>query len=1259
MFKKVLLALVVWVMGASAAVAQTTVTVYDGDASSNFVPIYGYYADSYLKCEYVIPAEMLGAEFKAGSEITSLKWFMKTPAGGSWGNANFQVLIKETSATTLSAYSCSEGATLVYEGAIDGTQAEIEIAFSTPYTYEGKNLIIGVYNTVKGDYKSSAFLGVAAEGVSIQGYNASSLESVTVNQRNFGPKTELTYNPGSGQVFNRPKNLVISEITTTSAKLTWEAGSDESSWKLSYKKKSEDEWSADIAVSEMSYTFSDLSLATEYDVRVKSVYAEGESSWATASFATTICDEADKGELFYELSDAYGDGWGGNLIKIVYHNTGMVVATLSLDSGSSASGSIKLCYDEDYDIVWVSSQYATECGFKLYYDGGTIIEHTAGVAPTAGVLKTFTFEFVTCSAPSALIAEDITWNSAMIKWPADRDKTWQLAYNTTPSFDPASAESTIISDLNLAETPLTNLNENTTYYVKVRANCGGEYSNWSDEISFTTPEHYPVPTNLQTTDLRAYSTKLAWKGEAETYNVRYRTAEKAVSGEVVFSEDFEGGALPEGWSVIDADGDGYNFGISTSVKTGSGDPTAFGTYCMASASYINGSGALTPDNWLITPQLDLDGTLHVFFCGQDAGFAAEHFAVYVSTSGKTVADFTTALIPETTAKGTPPTEYTADLSAYAGQKGYIAIRHFNCTDQYMLNVDNFSISAGDEIIPAGEWTTAENVSDKLNSEWWYYALSNLTPQTAYEAQVQANYEDDQSVWSPIYKFVTADEDAVPTGLEVNTIGDTYASAVWLGKQDKFNLRYRQPTSGEIFMKESFENSGLMPTGWTAIDSDGDGNNWMVFNPANMSGASLTAKDGSYVMMSRSWQSSALTPDNWLISPKVELEGALKYWILDDGQYKETYRIYVSTGGTDIADFQPLTDDLQSPGSSTWVERSVDLSEYAGQTGYIAFRNYNCTDQDYMFIDLVTIEGNVIEEHEWTVANNIESTSYKITGLTKSTEYEVQVQGVLENGTTTDWTESVKFTTLDKIYTLAELIESGIEGTPVNIAGELYFAAHTPLSIPGGSNPLTFITDGESWACTNAITATQATTYNYIIDAVGSISNVATMPQISFTDGWLYSGGDAPEIRTIDLAQPISELPVACEVAKVIAYYDGEKLCANAPGGEQSVTLAINTDMTNANMEVGKRYIVTLGFAVASTSNGSITLDASDELLSKYLGIVIDAVETSGVDGVIDDNNAAKTDVRYYDVSGRYIGKSINNASKGIYIGSDGSKTLKK
>ena len=32
-------------------------------------------------------------------------------------------------------------------------------------------------------------------------------------------------------------------------------------------------------------------------------------------------------------------------------------------------------------------------------------------------------------------------------------------------------------------------------------------------------------------------------------------------------------------------------------------------------------------------------------------------------------------------------QYTVDLSAFAGQK-YIAIRHFNCNDQFILDVDD-------------------------------------------------------------------------------------------------------------------------------------------------------------------------------------------------------------------------------------------------------------------------------------------------------------------------------------------------------------------------------------------------------------------------------------------------------------------------------------------------------------------------------------------------------------------------------------------
>jgi hypothetical protein len=48
---------------------------------------------------------------------------------------------------------------------------------------------------------------------------------------------------------------------------------------------------------------------------------------------------------------------------------------------------------------------------------------------------------------------------------------------------------------------------------------------------------------------------------------------------------------------------------------------------------------------------------------------------------------------------TPQTDWvlrTIDLSKYAGEEIYIAIRHFNCTDQYMINIDDISLTTGEK-----------------------------------------------------------------------------------------------------------------------------------------------------------------------------------------------------------------------------------------------------------------------------------------------------------------------------------------------------------------------------------------------------------------------------------------------------------------------------------------------------------------------------------------------------------------------------------
>ena len=297
--------------------------------------------------------------------------------------------------------------------------------------------------------------------------------------------------------------------------------------------------------------------------------------------------------------------------------------------------------------------------------------------------------------------------------------------------------------------------------------------------------------------------------------------------------------------------------------------------------------------------------------------------------------------------------------------------------------------------------------------------------------------------SKIYKVVLTGGGSYPDLLEIgfktplNPLGmpaitnvdptTTTAEVTWTSGENNvgWNLRYRvyveQENSTPFF--ESFEN-GLNE--WTLVDTDGDGNNWRQFDPTNFSNSSYTAYDGQYVAMSRSWQNStALTPDQWMISPQIEdLGGTLKYYIMDDGSYQEKYRIYVSTSGTDISSFQPVTEDMYSPASTSWTEVTIDLSQYAGKAGYIGFRHYDCSDEDFMLIDALGLYKG--SEGEWIYVNNVTS-PYTIDGLTPETTYEVQVQGIGDNGKTSNWTASTIFTTLGGI-SLAELERNGTVGT---------------------------------------------------------------------------------------------------------------------------------------------------------------------------------------------------------------------------------------
>ena len=243
-----------------------------------------------------------------------------------------------------------------------------------------------------------------------------------------------------------------------------------------------------------------------------------------------------------------------------------------------------------------------------------------------------------------------------------------------------------------------------------------------------------------------------------------------------FACDFNNGTL-NGWTTIDADGDARNW-QNTSEHANQG----FGvnnTYCASSSSYDNQVGALTPDNYLVTDvkyTITEGSTLTYSVCGQSNTYYAEHYGVAISTTNSTNPAAFTTIFEETLERGeveqgsiqTQWFERTIDLSDYAGQAIYIAFRHFNCTDQWWINLDNVELSnpTRDE---DGEWLFYDNGINE--SAFGFMDYNTGEPMTMYwaimfPADVISQYAGTQITKVSMYVY-----EGHTGGVSIHTGGD--------------------------------------------------------------------------------------------------------------------------------------------------------------------------------------------------------------------------------------------------------------------------------------------------------------------------------------------------------------------------------------------------------------------------------------------------------------------------------------------------------
>ena len=165
--------------------------------------------------------------------------------------------------------------------------------------------------------------------------------------------------------------------------------------------------------------------------------------------------------------------------------------------------------------------------------------------------------------------------------------------------------------------------------------------------------------------------------------------------------DFENQAY--GWSTADVDGDGETWNLGSNLWGEQPQYCHSGKECLASISYSNNLGAVTPDNWTMSPVITIpeDGAQLSYYV---AAFSPKRFeetySMYVQPYDDNTLDINAVAETEPLIKETLKEENgaedgwtlrTFDLAKYAGKTVVICFRHHDCNGQYILRLDDVNV----------------------------------------------------------------------------------------------------------------------------------------------------------------------------------------------------------------------------------------------------------------------------------------------------------------------------------------------------------------------------------------------------------------------------------------------------------------------------------------------------------------------------------------------------------------------------------------
>lgn len=297
--------------------ADQAVTVNPGGiATQGHFPVFGDNADNVgQKLQAIYLANQLKG-IAEGKEIKALT-FYSAKQTQSWGKAEFRVSLAQTDYTYFpnasGAYAtASDGSSLtkVYEGPLSVADGELTINFTTPYAYEGGNLLIQVEITTAGSYSASSFYSAANTDYLIKYATSGS------SRENKQPKLTFVIAGGGDDPVSEtciaPTAATVESVTESTATISWQGEASQYQYCLEFEGDMPD-WTAAKLTDQKSVTLSGLYDEQKYYFYVRSYCSATEVSETVKVTFKTACARLNVPWIETFTRDAAGSETAGDV----------------------------------------------------------------------------------------------------------------------------------------------------------------------------------------------------------------------------------------------------------------------------------------------------------------------------------------------------------------------------------------------------------------------------------------------------------------------------------------------------------------------------------------------------------------------------------------------------------------------------------------------------------------------------------------------------------------------------------------------------------------------------------------------------------------------------------------------------------------------------------------------------------------------------------------------------------------------------------